>query len=428
VSTPESESVTPPGDALDVAIAAGSLGSTPATLARVRAAVRQPKWSGRLATLDTRWSYPLAVYLLSRVLYLGTALVATLVPQPLFGHHWNGSLTAAISNWDGIWYLATAAHGYPSHIDPLHYSTVGFFPLYPILMWALGQALSLGYVWSGLIVSLAFGAVATILIGRLAERWFGPAAGRRTIAFVCLFPGTIVFSMDYTEGLLLTCVAGAMLAVEHRRWLLAGLLAGVATAVGPVAVAILPASVAVCAHELRRGGWRDGNARRSMLMPLLAPLGIVAFGAYLWARVGSPFASFTVQRDAWQNHSGPLALYFRAHGLFEEIFGSGHGPINPNAVLGLLGAVFLAWGLVHLWRARDSVPVVASVWTVGVAVLTVTSDQVPPNPRMLLCAFPLLIVLAARIEGRAWRRMICVTAAALIVLSPLTFIARVLRP
>jgi hypothetical protein len=27
--------------------------------------------------------------------------------------------------------------------------------------------------------------------------------------------------------------------------------------------------------------------------------------------------------------------------------------------------------------------------------------QLPPNPRMLLCAFPLLIVLAAQIEGRA---------------------------
>jgi hypothetical protein len=47
---------------------------------------------------------------------------------------------------------------------------------------------------------------------------------------------------------------------------------------------------------------------------------------------------------------------------------------------------------------------------------------------MLLCAFPLLIVLAAQIEGRAWRRMIYLTSATLIVLSPLTFIAKILRP
>jgi hypothetical protein len=52
----------------------------------------------------------------------------------------------------------------------------------------------------------------------------------------------------------------------------------------------------------------------------------------------------------------------------------------------------------------------------------------PPNPRMLLCAFPLLIVLAARTKGRAWRRMIYLTCVALVVLSPLTFTAKLLRP
>jgi hypothetical protein len=113
--------------------------------------------------------------------------------------------------------------------------------------------------------------------------------------------------------------------------------------------------------------------------------------------------------------------------LFEEIFGSGHGPINLNDVLGLLGAVFLAWGLLRLWRAR-----LRPHGRVGVDRRRRGAHgnvrQVPPNPRMLLCAFPLLIVLAAQIEGRAWRRMVCLTSAALIVLSPLTFIARILRP
>jgi hypothetical protein len=64
------------------------------------------------------------------------------------------------------------------------------------------------------------------------------------------------------------------------------------------------------------------------------------------------------------------------------------------------GTVFLACGLVHLWRARNSVPVV-----VGVDRRRRRAHdnvrQLPPNPPMLLCAFPLLIVLAAQIEGRA---------------------------
>jgi hypothetical protein len=78
--------VTPPRDGLDVAVTAGDLEATPGTGARVRTAIRPTKWSqrlsGRLATLDDRWRYALAVYFLPRVLYLGTALVATVVPQP----------------------------------------------------------------------------------------------------------------------------------------------------------------------------------------------------------------------------------------------------------------------------------------------------------------------------------------------------------
>jgi hypothetical protein len=158
-------------------------------------------------------------------------------------------------------------------------------------------------------------------------------------------------------------------------------------------------------------------------------VGIVAFGAYLWVHVGTPFASYITQRNAWGEHSSPFALYFQAHQLVREIFGRVPGtPVSLNAVAGLLGAVFLAWGLVHVWRARRSVPLVALVWTLGVAVLTVTSDQVPPNPRMLLCAFPLLIVLAARIEGRAYRRLIAITSISLVALSMVTFVSTGLRP
>jgi hypothetical protein len=406
--------------------------TAPVELETAPAAVRSPMgirraWR-RLAALDPHWKYPLAVYGLSRVLYLAIALADTVARRDAHGHHW--SLAREVANWDGVWYVAMAAHGYPSHLDPYHYSTLGFFPLYSVVTWALGQAAGIGYVWSGLVVALALGGVTTILVGRLAERWFGRSASRRAVLFFALFPGSIVFSMDYTEGLLLALVAGAMLAVEHRRWLAAGLLAGAATAVGPVAVAILPAALVVSARELHRHGWRDPAARRSLWLPLLAPAGLVAVGTYMWLRLGTPFAVYLTQHNAWGEHSGPLALYFQARTLATTILGTapGHAPVNLNGVVGLLGAAFLVWGLIQVWRARRSVPATALVWTLGVAFLTVTTDQVPPNPRMLLCAFPMLIVLAARIKGRAYQRLIAVTSVSVVVFSVLTFVSTSLRP
>ena len=52
---------------------------------------------------------------------------------------------------------------------------------------------------------------------------------------------------------------------EQRRWLLAGVLAGFSTAVGPVAVAIIPACAAAAGLELWRHGWRDRSARRALI-------------------------------------------------------------------------------------------------------------------------------------------------------------------
>ncbi len=165
--------------------------------------------------------------------------------------------------------------------------------------------------------------------------------------------------------------------------------------------------------------------------PLLAPLGIVAFGAYLWLHTGTPFASFIAQHDAWGERSSPLALYSQAERLAHQVFNFhsfNHPTINLNLIAGLVGAAFMFWALRYLWRARHRVPLTAIVWTLGVCVLTVTSDQVPPNPRMLLCAFPLLVALAAELSRNGYRRLLIASTVLLLVMSPVTFVSNALRP
>ncbi len=382
----------------------------------------------RLFTLEVRWQFPLAVYLLSRVLYLMVALADTVRPGVVF--------LKTLYAWDGHWYAQLAVHGYPNHVVAGGWSTLGFFPLYSIAMWTTGELTGLPYFYAGLLVSLVTGATATVLIARLAQRWWGNAhTTRRAVLFFCVFPGSIVFSMDYTEGLLLTLIAGCLLALEDRRWLLAGLLAGLSTAVGPVAVAIIPACALATVPELRRAtgtaGRRVLQTLRPLLAPALAPLGILAFGGYLWVHTGTPFATFVAQHDAWHEHSSPFALAFDAYHLVAQVLAFhsfAHPSIDLNLVSGLAGTVFLGWGLLHLWRSRALVPAPALAWTGGVALLTVTSDNVPPNPRMLLCAFPLLLAVAARLQGAAYRRLIFTSSCLLVGMSLLAFAGNSPRP
>ena len=377
----------------------------------------------RALWLELRW--PLAVYGVSRLVLLATAIVET------FFRRW--TVWGELSNWDGQWYLRLLTQGYPNHVT--HTQTpLGFLPLYPMLAW-LPAHLAITPNWrayevAGLFVSLVTGAVAVVLIGRLATDWWGTAAGRRAVMLFCFFPGTVVFSMVYTEGLLLVCVAGCLLAMQRRRWLVAGTLAALSTAVGPVAVAVIPACAVSALVELWRKGWRDPEARRALIAPLMAPLGLIAFGLFLWLHAGTPMASYETQRYGWEETSTPLALLRDAEQLFRQAFpaaGTHPGVINANYIAGLIGAAILLGGLVLL-VLRPRVPLPTLVWTLGVAVLTVTSAQTPPNARLLLCAFPAVIVYAQRLRGRWFNAVMVLNCLLFVGMSWFTFVGVDLRP
>ena len=360
--------------------------------------------------------------------YLGTRALLFVVAaaEAILRHH---GFATEISQWDGRWYRALAEHGYPA--QALHTrTTLGFFPAYPILMWVLSHALALTPDLAGLIIATSGGLIATLLVQRLASGWWGDATGRRAAILFCLFPGSVVFSMIYSEGMLIPLAAGCILALEQRRWLLAGCLAGVATATGPTALVLIAVCAVAALIELRRRGWRDWSARRSLLAPLLSLAGVSAFATFLWAWTGTPFATMTAQRYGWGERADPLALFYQAKSLAGEISFAhfNHPTINLNLVIGLLGAIVLAIGLVLLLRKPRQVSVEGLVWSLGIALLATTSEYVPPNPRLLITAFPAVVVFARYLRGRRFVALAFANGALLALLSSLTYVGTTLRP
>jgi 4-amino-4-deoxy-L-arabinose transferase-like glycosyltransferase len=280
------------------------------------------------------------------------------------------------------------------------------------------------------VISMIGGLVAAVLVQRLATGWWGEAAGRRAALLYCVFPGSVVFSMVYSEGLLLPLAAGCLLALERRRWIVAGLCAGFATATEPDSVVLVLVCAVAALLELRRQGWSVSRTRRALLAPALSLTGVGAFAIFMWRWTGSPTATLTAQDYGWHEKTDPFALVHLATRLAHQLHLSHFDvpTINLNNPVGLIGAVILIGGIVLLLRRPGRIPLPALIWTLGIGFLACTSEYVPPNPRLLITAWPAIVAYARYIQGRKFTLLIAVMTLLLIELSALTFVGVTLRP
>ena len=382
--------------------------------------------SRRVAGVISRARFAITVYMATRGLLLLVALL-----NGILRHH---AFTHELSQWDGLWYRELADRGYPEQV--LHVqSTLGFLPLYPGIVWVVAHVFVvpiahwqiLSTTVAGVIVSGLGGLAATVLVQRIAVEWWGEAASRRAVLIFCLFPGSVVFSMVYAEGVMLPLAIGCLLALQRRRWVLAGALAGVASATEPQALVLVPVCAISAALELRRSGL---SARRALLAPALSTVGALGFAVFLWFWTGSPLASLIAQRDGWSEKTDVFALVHLAQQLGAQISlrHFDHPTIDLNLAVGLAGAIILIGLLVLVVRNRREMSAEAIFYTLGMAWLGMTSEYVPPMPRLLITAFPAVIVVARYVRGRPFTVLLWVNGVALAGLSALTFVGTTLRP
>jgi glycosyl transferase family 87 len=335
---------------------------------------------------------PVGFYVASRFVvllsfWMASHLVRGLgVPAPI-----PNDIASSVTAWDGGWYLA-AAQGYPSALPVIDgrpaQSPLAFFPLYPLLLRAV-HTLGPSYRMAGLLVAAAAGLATVVLLWGLLQRMWGSEAADRGVALFCFFPGALVLSMTYAEPLMLALTIGCLLALLSERWLAAGLLAALATATRPNAIALVPACAWAAAVAIRsRRNWR------ALVAPVIAPLGFVAFQAFLWARTGEPDAWFRTQQEGWEER---LALGATVSKLREAI----HHPFaDVNITVAVVGTIFIAVTVVLLVQSRP--PGVVLVYTLGVVLLALVSQTLGARPRFILTAFPLVAVLGHRLRGNAF--------------------------
>lgn len=339
-----------------------------------------------------------AIFASIRLLALGVS--AFLLPRGKF-HTLHYSLWHLIASWDSGRFLHIAAHGYSYVPGNLRLDVIfAWFPGYPAAIDTLSWIPGVGADGAALTVTIAAGLAAAWGLTRLGLAVTGDQ--RISLLMVALWavaPGSLVWTMLYSEALFCALAVWSLVALVERRWLtaagltiLAGTVRSAAIAlIAAVAVAALPPVIrAVRAREPIGAWWRPAAA------VVTAPLGLVGYWAY------SAWATHHVAGFAWVEEN--------AHNNFDW----GQGIIlaakqaiiyGPNASVALTLLVIAAAVILTAWSLAERIPVYLHAYTLVVVVVALAPGPyfLGSKPRFLLPAMLLGLPLARLLaRARIW--------------------------
>ena len=364
--------------------------------------------------------------------------------QPLGG--FGDVVLSPLAHWDAVWFLGIADTGYGSADSP----RTAFFPLYPLLtrgLAELGGGSRGALLIAAYLVSLAALLAALVLLYRLTALELGHRAAGPAVVLLCVFPASLFLGAPYSESLFLLCSIGAFYAARTGSWAWAGAAAGAASATRSAGLLlVLPLALIYLygprvdrqdePRGLRPRGWREAvrpvhGLRRDAWWLALAPVGLVAYAAWLGVVHGDALA-FSSAQEAWgREFAGPLvgvwdgaaAAFGGARqvlsGSTETVYftEAGGDPMRVAAInLMLFG--FLCFAAVAAVGVMRRLPFAYGAYVIAALMLPLSYPVGPQPlmslPRFLLVLFPIFMWLGATGEERgATIRYVAVSAVAL---------------
>lgn len=197
------------------------------------------------------------------------------------------------ADWDSGWYFDIASRGYYFRADGQ--SSVAFFPLYPMLMRAVGWTFggTEKAIWlAGILVSWGAFAAALIVLHRFAERVFADReVARRTVLYVAVFPFSLFFTRVYAESVFLLMSVLAVSRAYDDRWWRAGVWGALATLARPNGILIaLPLAI----MALRTRPSPKEIAHRALALAAI-PLALAGYCGFVYALSGDPLGWLNAQ-------------------------------------------------------------------------------------------------------------------------------------
>ena len=211
------------------------------------------------------------------------------------------------TRWDSWEYeeIARVGYWYDFGHKPRPYGTVACFPIYPLVTRGIGAILGGRYIVAGLVVSNVSAIVGLVLLFQWATWWGDRRGAWLAVSSAVAFPAGLFWSALYPQSLYFALSIASLALMFDGRAGLACLVASAATATRFEGVALVPALFAILMSRNR------GRVGRDALWLLVAPLGLVAYMAYLYHVWGDPVLFMKVQAIFGRGISNPIATLIR---------------------------------------------------------------------------------------------------------------------
>ena len=313
--------------------------------------------------------------------------------------------------WDGAFYRGLAQQWYTRPLGGAASALSGeearFFPVYPALAKALGPLFGGHADWALIAISNISAFLGAWVVWKLATEVLGGknkgeavsklgrSVGDRSAVLIAIFPAAFVLAFAYSEGLALLVVAGTLLALHRRNFVLAGLLALLAAAIRPVGgLLLVPIAIELLRAHPRPRWW---NWIIGLGGPVLG-LGL----ALIWIErsTGELLLPLRLQRQIRGGFQDPVTRVLEPVG--ELIRGNFRDVYNLGFMI-----VFLLLFIFMVLGARSSGPKLPSSWIAysGVSLLLMLSSQVTDSlGRYGLLVVPFIVALALWADRR-WRTL-----------------------
>ncbi len=282
--------------------------------------------------------YFILLFIVSRIIFTGIADIS----QNLINHYhrnedrigfvYPGSkITAPWINWDSHIYLSISMRGYVdprSTLPPADKNTLGFLPLYPLLIWLIKITLLNDYAIAGIIISNACLLGSLYIAKKLFELDFDQKTTSLALIFLLCFPSAFILSGVLTESLFLLLSLLSFYFIKKNSWWYASWCISLLSITKIFGLLLAPLTLVIF---IKKYGWSKFIKSPWWTLPI--PLSILCFFIYSKQISGSYFAYFNIQNTIWShslsnpfsvilNSIGSLHWYEVASGLWIILCGS----------------------------------------------------------------------------------------------------------